>query len=419
MRYKVREKKVNYLKELAFLLLLLFLLVLASIFEIDKVKTQIVFPVLFLYYLFKKQTIKLFTDKAVLYYTIFIVVSLFSIVNAFGNSEFEYSMYSSVTLKMLFTYAFVLMISSSIDNKSTRIYTFYIAYIITFYILFLYAYFSSYTFSLEANERFSESIFDPNMYGYYGVFAVFSSYFLNIRFKNKLVIINLFFISILSVIIVIIGATRGGFLMLLLSLFLILYSRMRVVNISQAKKIFALFLIFFFLIIAYNFYKYTLENTYLGNRIESASNEDGRVNLIKDAIRIGFENPIFGIGAGQFVVQNKFIKTFSHNSYAEVFSTTGFIALLFYLLIHYSIYIKIKKLRRFKDAYFQYLATAYFSFLIIFFIYNVFYVFYLSYSLFTILFVVNAHLNIMLKENIQLNKKERISYFTYSSSINY
>lgn len=91
--------------------------------------------------------------------------------------------------------------------------------------------------------------------------------------------------------------------------------------------------------IAFILIPWLLDNTFLGQRLTSARYaEDGstqfRLELILLGLKIGIENPLFGVGLGQFGSASG-TGYYSHNEFIELFATTGFMGLILYMLVYY------------------------------------------------------------------------------------
>lgn len=90
--------------------------------------------------------------------------------------------------------------------------------------------------------------------------------------------------------------------------------------------------------IAYEFFQFILANTYLGTRFASSVNmEDqstmARIGFIRIALRLLWENPVLGVGLGQFGTASG-TGYYAHNEFAEIIATTGLPGFILY----YSVY---------------------------------------------------------------------------------
>ena len=99
------------------------------------------------------------------------------------------------------------------------------------------------------------------------------------------------------------------------------------------------------------------ENIFAGSVLASRyvdSDEDIRETLFKLAWKLGTENPILGIGAGNFVVYTQ--GPFSHSTYAELFACCGIVsAIVFILWLIQSTRIQWKRYKNTNDSYFLYM----------------------------------------------------------------
>jgi O-antigen ligase len=83
-----------------------------------------------------------------------------------------------------------------------------------------------------------------------------------------------------------------------------------------------------------------------------------RKRLVKEAIKMATEHPIFGVGPGEFVdyrtramgaTLDQTQRLPSHNTYLQVASELGFIGLFFYLAFLVSIYASIRRIRKLNE----------------------------------------------------------------------
>lgn len=72
------------------------------------------------------------------------------------------------------------------------------------------------------------------------------------------------------------------------------------------------------------------DNSYLKVRSETKAKDDVRVLLLQDAIKVGCQHPIMGVGPGNYV-RYSFNRHFSHCTYTELFANTGVIGALIYV----------------------------------------------------------------------------------------
>lgn len=129
------------------------------------------------------------------------------------------------------------------------------------------------------------------------------------------------------------------------------------------------------------------DNSFLKERNEMELNDDSRTLLLKDAISVGMEHPIVGVGPGNYI-EYSYNKHFSHCSYTELFANSGFPALLLYIcLIWTFIRWQIKRYRGTCDP----LYLTFIVFGLIYIVDNVFFVFYNNLWLISFFMLVSAH----------------------------
>lgn len=181
---------------------------------------------------------------------------------------------------------------------------------------------------------------NPNKLGIIMVFGAMAALYDKISLDKKPVI---YFFMILSFIYVtMLAASRKSFVSILF-IFLIWiinywqYSFSLKMVIKKLKNI-ALFSAFFVLSLLLLMEKY--ESTALFIRMTTFLTQEGmntRLQLYRDAIDMWKDNPILGVGYGQFGVLNSFTNNlgtfyYSHSTYAELLSCTGIIGFLIFFI---------------------------------------------------------------------------------------
>lgn len=142
-------------------------------------------------------------------------------------------------------------------------------------------------------------------------------------------------------------------------------------------------------------------------RMDSDVKEDARAILIEEAIKVGLDHPVFGVGPGNMIHFSK-LNAFSHTSYTELFATSGFPALIIYTIMIVSM--AVINRRRYKRTHkrifmFLYLTS------IIWILYNFLYVFYSSLWLISFYFLMmgiseSLYRNLCCEGLIVVNKVE-------------
>jgi len=122
------------------------------------------------------------------------------------------------------------------------------------------------------------------------------------------------------------------------------------------------YLILLILLIGFSLYvyKFLYLDSILQSRLEELliSGDQIRTSMYKEAQERFYQNPIFGIGLGNFEIITVF-QTYSHSTYAEILASTGILGALQYFLVYVLIGVKIikkiklKKIVSFSDVPFH------------------------------------------------------------------
>ena len=228
-----------------------------------------------------------------------------------------------------------------------------------------------------STDRLNDEKLNANTIAYYTFFITFALYELGNKYliANKILIkiFRILFLSMyfVSFMVAIFTASRQVLLIQLPLLALLTY--MRYINGASLKRKLLFILAAIVLAVASsNSIVYVYDNSFLKIRAEEDVKDDVRNLLIKDAIKVGAEHPIIGIGPGNYV-RYSFSGNFSHCTYTELFANTGVLGALIYIyLLIAFIHTQYKRCMVYKDK-------TYAIFLICGIIYifdNFFYVFY-------------------------------------------
>lgn len=204
----------------------------------------------------------------------------------------------------------------------------------------------------ELDEGVTGLTANPNEYGYNLLLcSVAPLYF----WKNSSSLIKrLIIISLLTIFLsgIISSASRKAFLgfVLLITLWLwVCYSK------QLLKRLSLIFPIILAVGALYFVTDYMLSNTYMGKRfkgthIDATKNmsleerEEKRISFYKQGIKLIIQNPVFGIGLGNFKVFSVFGKE-SHSEFIEVITSTGIIGAFLYFFIFFLLWHRIKKIQ--------------------------------------------------------------------------
>lgn len=240
------------------------------------------------------------------------------------------------------------------------------------------------------SDRASNEKLNANCLGYFTFFTTFIIFYWGEIIKKKYIrtIFKILFLLtiLLSFYIAIITASRQVLIVQIPLITMLLYIRY-VTHSGQTSMIIFLFIIFVVTIIAFCEGMDIYNNSYLSKRAEVNASEDLRAILLWDAIRVGIEHPIFGVGPGCFASYSHHF-VFSHNTYTELFANCGFpAACLFISVIFVFIKRQWKQYKNTKDKLFL-------TFLVCGVIYaldNMFYVFHLDPWLMSFFVMISTH----------------------------
>lgn len=150
-----------------------------------------------------------------------------------------------------------------------------------------------------------------------------------------------FFIFIIYIIGLVETASIGGTLATLMAIFL---SFIFVSNITTQRKVLVVFLailcvsipLFLTGIIEFDFFTSRVMDTFFSGNLEGSGSYSMKMSLMKDALKIITENPLWGLGPGGFY-DNSIYQQTVHNSYLLLWAEGGILSLIGFLIIVYSI----------------------------------------------------------------------------------
>lgn len=312
----------------------------------------------------------LFKDK---YFTIFTLFLLWISFTWF--TSYNYSVATKHLQRLLGVFMFSGAICNLITDKRNR-QVLYFLYFFLFLIALNYA--RTHILNVQFNiqtDRLDDARLNANVLANYTFYATFALFMLG-EISHRATAIKLFRLLFLIMIptsffIAILTASRQVLIVQIPLLSILLYIRY---FRKQSIKIKAGFIIgtIITLIVSIDGLTEIYNNSFLKTRSEVKVRDDGRFKLLGEAIDIGLNNPIMGVGPGNFYLfSNKHL--FSHCSYTEAFANDGIIGLFIYIFLITSFIItQIKNYRRNHCNIFLFYVT----FGIIFAFYNFFYVFY-------------------------------------------
>ncbi|TSC93069.1 MAG: O-antigen polymerase [Candidatus Berkelbacteria bacterium Licking1014_7] len=176
---------------------------------------------------------------------------------------------------------------------------------------------------------------DPNYLALYLTVLIPLSFYLFFIFKNKIVKFFLLCSSLLFVGFVVLTYSRGGFLGLGLVLFLIFF--------KQGKHFLRLGLLIFLLVVVifassnYRQRILTIPGLATAEKRLSDDSIDNRIFYSKLALQLFFQNPIIGVGLGNFKIETPdtrvALSQVTHNTYLELAAETGIIGLSIFMIL--------------------------------------------------------------------------------------
>lgn len=294
---------------------------------------------------------------------IFVWITLTLIVSVDYNASFT-------ELKLCWGAYAMIFIIKNIQIKHNMVY--FVLFIYVIYMLDLLIYAQNNFVAIDiTSERADDDTVNANLFGYCLFFFNAAVYLIGenkCHWISKIFKLLHFTVVPLSFYLGLITASRQ--IMLINIPFFIMLSCIRY-KLLKSRNLFVALGIIIVLGICFSDSVMNLyDSSLLRTRTESDLAEDNRYGLIVNALQVGFENPLFGVGPNCFAVINHGM---SHNSYLELFANSGLIAMFLYCNLFYSF------IRR---QYFRYSETkdtmylVFFVFGIVYAFYNCFYVFY-------------------------------------------
>lgn len=363
--------------------------------KLGEVGTLVVIPLGFFIFFIGRlsKTIKLLELNLVFWYLLFF---LFASISIFYSIDVDAAIgtQKKMFIVLLFTIAVFSYSISSINTVK-------VIYRANVFVLFtLIAYVLTLGIDMGSGQRIEENTLNANTYGYYvftGLFSLFLLYTNRLNNKHRLIYIIIIIIaSIFSLWLILASASRGASIIVSL----LIAGNILIITATSKKGILrkSIISILFFLSV-FQFASFVNDNylkeSYLLERFNDLEErETPRAYHVIKAIEIGLDNPILGVGAGNYAVVPKVLEqgSFSHNSFTEAFANFGLMGLFVYLMIFYSLLKKILKNLKTNNNQIRIINYQILLFVFLFIVYNTLYVVYLSTIFMHFLFVIYAHL---------------------------
>lgn len=398
----------SLLNDIVIAIMIVFSFILLPYFNASRYATNLLIPLSFLYFFYQSSLHFVFNNTAIKRFSIFVLWTMFSSLFSI-NYDLALQTEKRLFLVLIFTVTVYLYVSISIHNILTA----YRLLIIVLFLLiihtFLVGQISPYGSGLQRFEsvRLSDDnplLLDPNSFGYFIFIGISSAFMIYIVYKNsifnKLKIVLLVIISFITILYT---ASRGSYMVFVLVLtfnIIIVFTSNKLTNY---RGFLLITLIIISVPIIYSNSEKIIQDTALGNRFLMAKQiESPRVLHIREAIKVGLNHPILGVGGGNYSIVTRSFEqgSFSHNSYAEAFANYGLPGLFLLLFLYAEFLIKLIYAlidKRIKDKKVVYYLI---SFFIAFLAYNIFYVTYLTIEFMCAYIIARTHLEHVLKNRI-------------------
>jgi len=323
-------------------------------------------PIMFIHYFFSfinnGLSLNIYEKRLLL---LFIWITLTTIVSVDYNASFT-------ELKLCWGAYAMIFIIMNIQSKGNTLYFIFFIYVLYMIDLLHYAQNNFITIDITS-ERADDISVNANLFGYILFFFNVSIYFIgDCKQKAISTIFKILHFSVvpLSFYLGLITASRQ-IMSINIPLFLLLtcirYKLNKLRNLFIVIAIIGGGIIYFGDSIMELY-----DSSLLKKRMELDVKDDARYALVINAIQVGVENPLMGVGPGCFAIVNHGM---SHNNFLELFANSGLFALIIYINLMY-IFLKRQYLRYRASKDTKYLA--FFVFGVTYAFYNNFYVFYRS-----------------------------------------
>jgi len=288
-------------------------------------------------------------DVLLILFTIYCFVSL----SLFGASDYGYAKYFVFFTSILTIYILINYIKSEQDIR----YFFYAIYLFGI-VLLIYSLLKisdlQLYYSVTYRGRFTVLDINPIWIARYFSFSLFIGVYKIIKLSNDFIsnlgkILILIIISIFQFYFILISASRGPLLSIIIALFVsfLINKRIKFKYILYVL-LFAIFLIVIILTVT----PPDFLDRILGRNTLSQNTMLVRIFANYEALRLFIQNPIFGIGFGNFTFGGGIftVLIYPHNIFSEIMSETGVIGLILFLGIIITTFTYLKRINKKLDA---------------------------------------------------------------------
>lgn len=385
--------------------MLIYLFILVPIFKFLPVQPAIVISILFIAILTWKRNFRLLRNGTLFIFLVFFLWGTFTSLFA------QYSDAAIKTQGKVLVVMFFMFILYLLAYKHLRyIYELYGAYILMLFLLIFFSMasgeFSPFGVQKKSYRDLSrdEWLLDPNTFGYYVFFAlVFAFILYTVKRKGIINYGKLVALIPISYSLILFTASRGSYVIFSICLFLCCLVFLMQYKLKRGKWLWIYFGIIGIVIPTGSFVASMLiKGTALEERFNQSEKHnviDPRILHIFSAIEVGKNNPVMGVGGGNYARQPRPFErgSFSHCSFTEAFANYGYPGLIILLMLYGEFGRKLyaafysKALDDKREV--VYLMVFFIGFLL----YNFFYVSYLSVEFMGAYLAASLHLDHLLK----------------------
>ena len=317
----IKQKEYNWVGVLPFILA-------ALLWRSDyyRFSLYVAIPIVILYAFFTRWSIIRNSKYWEPYILLFIWMFISCIVSEYSAESLRIMIPTTATFFLSFaTYAL-----AKIGSNSKML---FLAFVVLYGSL-MYSTFTGDNFTTDFNyanesERRGNTVLNSNQYAYFSLFAIMAVRLILGERKNFRPILRLLIYIVLIVSACYTALMTASRQVLLLEIPLLAYFiYYDYIKGHNRYKGMSLLMIIVLLAVGIPYFVSIYDNSYLAIRAETELDEDARDYLMKRAIDVGVEQPLFGIGLGAD-------ESFSHCTYTHLFSRCGIVALLGYFLILY------------------------------------------------------------------------------------
>lgn len=347
--------------------------------SVNKIALYIVLPIVFvLTFLYNKS---LLTNR---YMNLLSMLFIWILLSVLWATSIDYAMVQVNQILGSFLLCFVF---SALGNNNKLLPLLYLSFILLLLSDWYYAYNNMLDIEFGV-DRLNDLKLNANTFAYHTFYATFSIFILgeySIGIKRIVRILFLLMMPLSFVTALYTGSRQ--LLIVQVPLILMLLFGRYFKYVSLQKRVIALFLVFIAIIAISPKLLRVYNNSMLKERTELSLQEDSRVMLFKDALKVGNDHFPLGVGANNYIVYS-YNHHFSHNTYLELYANEGIIGLFIYLYLML-LFLKTqwRRYRKTRDIMYYYFFTAG----LIFAIDGFFYVFYSHLWLISFFILISTH----------------------------